>query len=306
MRIALTGASGKVGAAFAQEALRAGHSLLCLGRDLPNALEGKADFHCLDLAAPTIDPRIVAALKGADTVVHLAARIDTNPADDDAALALFRINVLGTRRLIEGLAQAGVEHIVVASAANIYDPRLALADEGSPFRPVSRTLYLSSKVAQESIALETCRQNGIRCAIMRVSSVVGTMGDDLITMLMAKVARGEAVTVTNPTYGADFISLDSVVHGFMIAVMRRLEGEFNLSSGSRHNLQEIVALIGARLGREPVLDLRDAPGLPDHGFPAIDCNRLQAEGYRPEGLDDLITRLAKRLVRDPAALAMDS
>jgi len=135
--------------------------------------------------------------------------------------------------------------------------------------------------------------------------VVGTKGDDLIAMLMANVARGEAVTVTNPAYGADFISLDSVVRGLMIAVTRRLEGEFNLSSGMRHTLQEIVALIGAQLGREPVLELCDAPGVPDKGFPAIDCNRLQVEGYRPEGLDDLIIRLAKHLVRDPAALAMD-
>ncbi|WP_435418778.1 NAD(P)-dependent oxidoreductase [Parerythrobacter aurantius] len=291
MRIALTGASGNVGTAFADEALRAGHSLVCLGRQLPSWLEGKVEFEWFDLAAPSVNSAIPDALRGVDTAVHLAAKVDTSPADDAAALAMFQTNVLGTKHLIESLAQARVGHMVLASTANFYDPRLQSADEGSLVQPMSRTIYLSSKAAQEWIAREACSKAGLGLGVMRISSVVGITGEDLIGRMAGKVIRGQAVTLTDPEFGADFVSLDSVVQGLLIAVTRRLQGDFNLSSGIRHTLQEVLALVAAEVGYEPKVEYRDLPCPRDRGFPAIECDLLRSEGYLPEPLELLISRM---------------
>ncbi|WP_379923340.1 NAD-dependent epimerase/dehydratase family protein [Erythrobacter sp. R86502] len=297
----MTGASGKIGKSFVDAAMRAGHSLLCLGRRLPPELEGAVDYQYLDFAAPADNVAVSEALRSVDTAVHLAAKVDTAPVDSSAALAMYQINVLGTLHFIQCLAKADVKHLVLASAANFYDSRLSIADERSLIRPVSRTLYLSSKAAQEAIARECCLNDGIRCATMRISSVVGATADGLISRLVGKVMRGEAITIHSPSFGADFVTADSVVRGLMTAATQGLEGEFNLSSGTRHTLTDIIALIEARLGCVANIQYSEPTIPPDQGFPAISCDLLRGMGYEPDPLEMLIDALAQKIERASAA-----
>ncbi|GMN04229.1 NAD-dependent epimerase/dehydratase family protein [Erythrobacter sp. MTPC3] len=287
MRIALTGATGTIGAAFADAAKAAGHDLTLFARNIPEGKRGLGDWHTLDLADEADGDTTAQALRGADVAVHLAARIDTAAPSDDAARALFEANVLGSGRFIRALAKAGVPRMVMASSANIYDPSLTVADECSAIRPVSRTLYLSSKIAQESYARELCSGPGISCAIMRISSVIGT-GSDLVSRFAANVVNGERITLANPDYGSDCVALGDVVSGLLLAAQGDFAGEYNLSSGVRHTLSEIVAIAAECAGKDAVVDRTAAGEHADRGFPAIDCSRLRAKGYSPQPLADVI------------------
>ncbi|MDJ0978680.1 MAG: NAD(P)-dependent oxidoreductase [Erythrobacter sp.] len=299
MRIAVTGASGTVGRAFVKAAHDAGHTLLLLGRQRPVGMDDLAYYHHVDLDERGPAPELVDALKGVDVVLHLAARIDTNPKDDDAALALFNTNVLGTGYLIGLLGLAQVERLVVASSANIYDPRVEVADEETPIRPLSRTLYLTSKAAQEAYAREQCQTHGIHCAIARLSSVVAT-GDDIVTRLATKISCGEPVTLSNPEYGADFIALDDVVQGLLIIIDQKLEGDFNISTGKRRTLLQIVDIIAQRLKKSPQLRGVGETQTKDQGFPAIDCSRLRQRGFAAQPLAKVIDRLCLSLDPTPS------
>ena len=92
----------------------------------------------------------------------------------------------------------------------------------------------------------------------------------------------------------------------LFATEASLEGEFNLSSGARHTLGEIVALIGARSGREPLIDCDAASSATDSGFPAIDCTRLLAHGYRPRHLAALIDEILATKTEVPASNAAEA
>lgn len=290
MRLALTGASGRIGKAFVERARKDGHSLVCLGRTFPSGLEDVAECHSFDLAQPYFDPSLVNALDGVDVAVHLAAVIDTDPQTARAALDMYKINVLGTGRMIDLLSKARVPHLVVASSANVYDPLALLADEDTPIRPISRTLYLGSKVAQEAFARECCRKRQMRCAIVRLSSVVGN-GADIVSCLASKIARGERIVLANSEYGADFVSLADVVKGLILTAERKLEGDFNLSSGVRSELPQLIEMIGRRLSRTPLVEQGDTQAPKDKGFPAIDNSRLRAHGFLAEPLDAVLDRL---------------
>ena len=292
MRIAVTGATGTIGKAFLRLARHKGHRFTLLGRTRPAKLADGDDWIPFDLAAPPERGQLVERLSRADSVLHLAARIDTDPSDDEAAIALFAANVLGTGRLIDIMAHADVRRIVMASSANVYDPRVACATEDTPIRPLRRTLYLSSKAAQESYAREKCRDAGVACAVMRVSSVVGT-GDDVITKFVRSARRGEPIALGDPDYGADFVDVVDVAEGLMIAVEQSLSGEFNLSSGKRHTLGEIIAKIGELDGLQPETADRPASAA-GAGFPAIDCAKLRGHGYAPRCIEEVISGVVAR------------
>ncbi len=283
MRLAVTGGTGTVGQAFIECAASVGHSIVLLGRNAPAEMPDNCEWVEFDLTQPPIS--LGQTLAGVDSVVHLAASIDTNPTNDADSTSLWTTNVLGTGRLIEAVAKAGVRHFIMASSANIYDPGVDRADEATLIRPHSRTLYLSSKIAQEAYARELCTKHKIDHAILRISSVIGT-GKDIATKFLEMTLGNEIITLTNPEYGADFVSLCDVAEGLLIAVQKRLEGEFNLSSGERYTLEDMVHTI-ANVCAVPVRINESGPHRAlDNGFPAIDCSRLSAHGYNPTTLPD--------------------
>lgn len=108
--ILLTGATGVVGSALVPELLAANHEVRCLVRDPrrlgPNRV--RVQLSLADLA----DPRgLRHAVRGADTVVHLAAAIRDQPPK-----RLEEINALGTYRLLRAAEAAGVRRFVFFSA----------------------------------------------------------------------------------------------------------------------------------------------------------------------------------------------
>lgn len=108
--ILLTGATGVVGSALVPELLAAGHEVRCLVRD-PRRL-GPSRVRVQLSLADLADPRgLRHAVRGADTVIHLAAAIRDQPPK-----RLEEINALGTYRLLRAAEAAGVRRFVFFSA----------------------------------------------------------------------------------------------------------------------------------------------------------------------------------------------
>ncbi|KWV92911.1 NAD(P)-dependent oxidoreductase [Erythrobacter sp. YT30] len=294
MRLAVTGATGTVGRAFVERAIAAGHSLVLLGRSAPETLSENCEWLDFNLNDPGSLPRD--ALLEVQCAIHLAASVAINPENKAEATGLWTTNVLGTGHLIEALGNAGVPHFVMASSANIYDPTLDMADETTPIRPQSRTLYLSSKAAQEAYARELCRELGIGCAVLRISSVIGT-GNDIASKFLEMTLAGKTITLSNPEFGADFVALDDVAEGLLISAQKGLEGDFNLSSGERNTLEDLAHMI-AKVCAVPVRINESGPdGALDKGFPAIDCAKLAEHGYNPTALPDVIADMKAALTK---------
>ncbi|WP_291313821.1 NAD-dependent epimerase/dehydratase family protein [Corynebacterium sp. UBA2622] len=137
MKIAITGASGNVGTAL----LRALHDddtvtdIVGISRRVPPEGEepyAGVEWHSIDVGAAASEeetvPALAEAFEGADSVVHLAWIIYPN---HDREL-LRRVNVEGTRRVLEACVRAGVKHVVVASSIGAYSPDEARKDVDGP------------------------------------------------------------------------------------------------------------------------------------------------------------------------------
>ena len=116
MRIAVTGGSGFLGQATIRAAETAGHEAWSFDRAHGNDVLG-------DLAA----------LKGADTVIHLAGMLGTSELFDDAEAAV-QANVVGALRVLRWCEQHGAAYV------------------GITMPPVFPSVYTATKVAADRLA----------------------------------------------------------------------------------------------------------------------------------------------------------
>lgn len=165
----LTGATGTVGAALLHRLTVAGSDVRCLVRD-PRGLGAqrvRVQIALGDLADP---PSFRNALRGVDTVVHLAASIR-----DQRSGSIEELNGIATWRMVSAAERAGVGHFVFASALGATTS--------------NRTRFMRAK----ALAEEAVTASAVPHSIL-APSVVYAPGDRYLTMLQ-RLALGPAVPV---------------------------------------------------------------------------------------------------------------
>jgi hypothetical protein len=119
MRVAISGASGLVGAALMPVLTSAGHEVRPMvrpgGRRPPGLIAWDPEAGSLDLEA----------LKGVDAVVHLAGESIASRWTDERKRRIRDSRVKGTRLVAESLARLATRPsvLVCASAVGVYGPR---------------------------------------------------------------------------------------------------------------------------------------------------------------------------------------
>ena len=147
--IAVTGAGGFIGLALARRLRQDGASVV--GLDIDPAAAARVEAAGAAFAAvDTTDPAgVLAALEGCDGVIHTAAKVT-----DWGPMAEFvRINVGGTRTVLEAAEAVGVQRVVhVSSVATWgYDFVQDLTEDAPP--RVSGAPYADTKAASHLLAL---------------------------------------------------------------------------------------------------------------------------------------------------------
>ncbi|GAA4177876.1 NAD(P)-dependent oxidoreductase [Gryllotalpicola koreensis] len=162
MRIAVTGASGRVGRAVAAELVSRGHEVLGLDRVAPAEPVDGVEYIVADLSGlPARDPRLASV----DAVAHLGAYMSW---DDEQADAVFEANATGTQRLVRALEGSRVRRLILASTGEVYPenaPQYQPLDEDHPRLPT--TWYGLSKVVAEETVAFAGRRNGWSTVVLR-------------------------------------------------------------------------------------------------------------------------------------------
>lgn len=246
----------------------------------------------------TGDPIDPADFRGCDTLVHLAAHIPPDHEDVEAAARCWEVNALGTLRLVEAAAAAGVKRFVQMSSANAYAASMEAPDEEAPMFPQSREYYFASKIAQELYAQHACRQAGISAATLRLSAVYGAAQPNSVVVRLARqLLSREAVELAgNGAFGVDFVTVGDVSRAISLVLERDAEGPFNVGSGVRTTIAALAEQLRelAHAPREAII-LRDDGTPPDAGFAAPDISAIGNLGYAPTALEDGLRKLVEDL-----------
>ena len=312
-RALVTGGSGFVGQWLARALLGRGwevHSVGVHGAEAATLLTAEeresVTWHVADL-------RDGAALGGAvaearpEFVAHLAA-VSFLPEAAASSVAAFDVNVLGLARLLEAIRprrHAGEIDplILVVGSGEQYgrhpDDALPL-DESAAQRPL--TVYAASKAAQEHVALQAARAEGMRIVATRSfnHSGPGQSPRFLLPALVSRVRalpRGErgVLPMGNLTPIRDFLHVADVVEGYCRLVDQGEPGEvYNVASGQGISVGALVDRVLQRAGVSADIS-QDAALMRPVDLPALvgDSSKLQrTTGWRPRrSLDDIIDDL---------------
>jgi UDP-glucuronate 4-epimerase len=306
--ILLTGGAGFIGSHLAERLLAAGRRVVIVddfndyyepARKRAN-LEGIAGHPALEVVEADIRDRVrieeLFARRRFRAVIHLAARAGVRPSL--AQPLLYQdVNVGGTLVLLEAARKAGTEKFIFASSSSVYGdcPRLPLNEDEPDLEPVSP--YGLTKLTGERLCRVFHLQYGLRIAALRFFTVYGPRQrpDMAIHLFSRRIVNGEEI----PVYGdgtsrRDYTYVDDIVAGILAVLEADLQFElFNLGGAHTITLQDLIGLLGEKLGQRPVLKkLPFQPG--DVVATLADVGKARdLLGYRPEttlsrGLDNFI------------------
>lgn len=249
-RIAITGASGVVGGAAARALLAAGNAVVGVQRGrLPGDLLSRGAIGvAADLTGPLDDLR--AAFTGCGTVVHAAALVDVTGTWD----AFERINVDGTRAVLEAARLEGVRRFVVVSSPSVaHSGRPLVGATAGPADPDSaRSNYARSKAMAEILALRADAPD-FSVVVVRPHLVWGPGDTQLTQRIIDRARAGRLVAIGTGAALIDTTYIDNAGDCIAAAVARAdapdVHGRaFIVSNGEPRTVMEMLTRIAAAGG----------------------------------------------------------
>lgn len=220
MRICVTGATGFIGGQLARALLAGGHTVLALSRpgSAARVPEGLVPvWGDLSDDTPEAVDRAAEWLRDVDVVYHLAALRDRWGVPYPQ---YYRVNVEGTRRLLEAAARSGVKRFVYGSSVGVaeYHGRLD-ADETMAYHwDRSKHPYHHTKMLAEQLTLDYARQNKLATTVVRPCITYGP-GDTwgMMTRIMARLSAGRYLVAGSGKQHVHLVHVEDLVRGLILA-----------------------------------------------------------------------------------------
>lgn len=228
LRIAVTGATGLIGAALTERLRAEGHTVSRLVRD---ASQAGPDDVVWSPSAGTID---AAALEGVDAAVHLAGENVGVRWTPEVKRRIRDSRVNGTRLLAETLSALPTPPrvLVQASAVGIYGDR---GDETLTEDAAPGTGFLADVGREWEAASASAEAAGIRVVKLRLGVVLSERGGALDKMLLP-FRMGVGGKIGSGRQWMPWISLDDTVEVIVRAIRdERLRGPVNTVAGAVRN-----------------------------------------------------------------------
>jgi nucleoside-diphosphate-sugar epimerase len=234
MRYAMTGATGFVGGALARRLREEGHEVVALVRD-PTRATALAALG-VDLLPGDLDDH--AALDrlctGVDGLFHLAGWYKLGTRDASTG---DRVNVVGTRNVLEAALRNGVRRVVHTSTLAVNsDTEEQVVDETYRFTGEHLTHYDRTKAEAHDVALELAGR-GLPVVIVQPGMVYGP-GDTAQTgAFIAQVVAGKRPMVPDAG-GLCWAHVDDIADGHLLAMERGEPGRSYMLAGPRATLAD--------------------------------------------------------------------
>ena len=243
-RALVTGLRGFTGYYVARELAAAGYRVF--GSVTPGSDTG-TDVLPVDLCDRAAVAAMVEQVQP-DVVVHLAGIAFVAHSDVEQ---IYRVNVVGTRNLLEALA--GVRHkassVLLASSANIYgNASVPVIDED--VAPAPANDYAVSKLAMEYMARLWMDKLPIIIARPFNYTGVGQSDNFLLPKIVSHFRRNAPrIELGNLAIARDFSDVRMVARSYRRLLAAAPAGEaFNVCSGRSNSLAEVIDMVSGIAG----------------------------------------------------------
>jgi dihydroflavonol-4-reductase len=246
----VTGGTGFVGANVVRELLAEGATVRVLARPHSDR-RALAALAVEVVEGDLLDPASLRrAVSGVDTVFHVAADYRLWAPDPRV---LFRVNVDGTRSVLEAAATGGARRIVYTSTVGALGiPRGGAS--GTEETPVALRdmvgAYKASKFLAEQVALDAARA-GAPVVVVNPSAPVGPwdVKPTPTGRMIVDFMRGRMFASLDT--GLNLVHVRDVARGHLLAARLGRVGEKYILGHANLSLREIFGLLAGITGRRP-------------------------------------------------------
>lgn len=241
LRVAVTGASGTIGAMLAPALSAAGHQVVRIVRKPPAAGEIR-----WDPAGAGLDP---ASLTGIDAVVHLAGEnIAEGRWTEERKREVLESRKLGTGLLAQAIARApnGPRTLVSASAIGYYGER---GDEELTEASPPGSGFLPEVVIAWEAATAPAADAGVRVVKVRT----GLLLSSLLKRMLAPFRLGLGGKLGDGHQWMSWISSADLIAIYQYAVEESIGGPVNAVAPGAARNDEFTEMLGKALHRPTIL-----------------------------------------------------
>lgn len=293
MKALVTGGAGFIGSTLTDRLLADGHEVVVYdnfstGRELflENARQ-HAQFQLV--RGDTLDAdALCAAMRGCDTVFHLAANADVRFGTQHPRKDLEQ-NTIATFNLLDAMRQTGAQRIAFSSTGSIYgEPTIFPTPEHAPF-PVQTSLYGASKLACEGMIEAFCEGFGMQGFIFRFVSILGERYTHGHVFDFYKALRTNPATLRILGDGhqrKSYLYVQDCIDAIFCALAHARErvNIFNLGQNDYCEVNDSVGYICSHLGVNPKREYSGGVRgwIGDSPFIFLDCAKIRALGWTPK------------------------
>ncbi|HTG43891.1 MAG TPA: NAD-dependent epimerase/dehydratase family protein [Verrucomicrobiae bacterium] len=251
---------------------------------------------------------VTAAMRGCDTVFHLAANPDIAKAVTEPPIDFWEGTYL-TQNVLEAMRLNGVRKILYTSGSGVYgeNPSVAFKEDYGPCIPIST--YGASKLACEALISAYCHMFELKARAFRFANVVGArqthgVGYDFVRRLKADPARLRILG--DGTQKKSYIHVEDVLAAIRLADERTTKSYdvFNVASDDYITVREIADLAMEVSGLPPGGTNYEFTG-GDRGWkgdvPVVrfDCSKIRSLGWRPHRTSaEAVTAAMKAMIEE--------
>jgi nucleoside-diphosphate-sugar epimerase len=232
MKVLLTGAGGFLGRIIRQTLTE--HEVTTLGRGEDMDLR-------LDICSPLPD------LNGYDMVVHAAGKAHMVPKDEEQSAAFMRVNLEGTRMLLDALARNGKAPgtLVFISTVAVYGKEEGLGiTESNPLDAM--TPYGVSKRLAEREVETWAKEHQVSALILRLPLVVGKGAPGNLGAMERHLRRGTYFRIGDGGARRSMVLGSDVAE--LIARAQGLSGTYHVTDGRHPSFRELDMHMASQLG----------------------------------------------------------
>lgn len=258
-KILITGAGGFIGSHLTEQCVKEGYDVKAFVHYNSNNHWGwleqstiKEDVNVVSGDVRDFDS-VFNALKGCDTVFHLAALIGI-PYSYESPLAYIRTNVEGTYNVVQAAKMLELSKVLVTSTSETYGTaQYVPIDEKHPL--VGQSPYSASKIGADQMALSYHKSFGLPVKIVRPFNTYGPRQSAraIIPTVVTQILSGvKEIKLGNLTPTRDLTFVKDTVAGFLaIADCDQLIGEVtNIGNQSEVSIGDLVNTIAKLMGKD--------------------------------------------------------
>ncbi|MCJ1676442.1 NAD-dependent epimerase/dehydratase family protein [Streptomyces sp. APSN-46.1] len=305
LRIVVVGATGNVGTSVVQACADspAVASVLGVARRSPEWRPPKTAWLTADVEPG--GPDLVPLFSGADVVIHLAWKFQPTHSPETT----WRTNVLGSLRVFEAAADAGVPALVYASSVGAYSPgpKDRAVDESWPTHGWPQAAYTREKAYLERV-LDTYERDHPDLRVVRMrpgflfkrTAAAEQRRIFAGRLLPGRLVRPGLIPAVPDLPGLTFQALhtDDAATAYLAAATLPVRGAFNLAAEPPVDADVLAGILHARRWPLPAAPARAAlaaawrlhlvPASPDLfdavlRLPLLDCARARTDlAWQPQ------------------------